>query len=276
MKIATWNVNSIRARIENFLQWVNEENPDIILLQEIRCTNEQFPYSAFDDLNYNIEVLGEKSRNGVAIFSKFKIYDVVNKLPLYNMVDKDDSSRYLEASIDYGGKVIKIASIYVPNGGPSAIDIKNDIKDYTTTDNFNFKMKFDDRLNKRFQQSIKDGEIGIFAGDFNVCPNLYMDVYSVDKDGSITCTEQERQKFEIFIESGMTDVWRDRNKELRDYTWWGYRPYYMWEKNYGYRLDAIMATPNANKIIEDCKICREVRAQDKASDHVPMVCEIKV
>ena len=274
MKIATWNVNSIRARVENFLTWFNEERPDVVLLQEIRCTNEQFPYSVFEDLNFNIEVLGEKSRNGVAILSKFKIYDITDKLPLYGMVEEDNASRYLEASIDYDGKVIKIASIYVPNGGPSVIDEKNGIKDYTTTHNFNFKMKFDDRLNKRFQQSIKDGEIAFFAGDYNVCPNLFMDVYSVEKDGSITCTEQERQKFQAFIESGMVDVWRNLNKDLKDYTWWGYRPYFMWEKNYGYRLDAIMATPEANKLVKNCKICRDVRAQEKASDHVPMVCEI--
>lgn len=275
MKIATWNVNSIRARIENFLQWAREEQPDVVLLQEIRCTNEQFPYLAFDDLGYNIEVLGEKSRNGVAIFSKYKMYDVVKELPLYGIVDEDGSSRYLEASIDYKGKVVKVASIYVPNGGPSVIDVKNDVKDYTTTQNFNFKMKFDDRLNRRFKESMDNGEIALFGGDYNVCPNLYMDVYSTDKDGSITCTEQERQKFEAFIESGMVDAWRSRNKELKDYTWWGYRPYYMWEKNYGYRLDAIMATPDADKFITDCYICRDVRSQEKASDHVPMVCEIE-
>lgn len=274
MKIATWNVNSIRARIENFLLWFREEKPDIILLQEIRCTNEQFPYEAFDELNYNIEVLGEKSRNGVAIFSKYKIYDVVNKLPLYNIVDKDDTSRYLEVCIDYNGNVIKIASIYVPNGGPSAIDEKNGVKDYTTTENFINKMKFNDRLNNRFQESIKNNEIAFFCGDYNVCPNLYMDVYSTSKDGSITCTEQERQKFKMFLDGGMVDVWRNLNKNSRDYSWWGYRPYYMWKKDYGYRLDAIVATPEANKLVKNCKICKQVRAQEKASDHVPMVCEI--
>ncbi len=274
MKIATWNVNSIRARILNFIDWVREANPDVVLLQELKCTDNEFPYSEADSLGYNIEVFGEKGRNGVAILSKFRLYDVVKGLPLYGIVESDSESRYLEACVDYKGKVIKLISVYVPNGGPSVVDARNGISDVTATKNFAMKMKFEDRLRKKLEETVKNNEIAFFGGDYNVCPNLYMDVYSPKKDGSITCTEQERQKFKELLSSGVVDIWRELNPELQEYTWWGYRPYTMFEKNQGYRLDAILTTPEASKLVKGCEIYREVRGKEKASDHVPMMCEL--
>ena len=169
MKIATWNVNSIRARIINFLDFIKEFKPDVVLIQELKCINEQFPFFELETMNYNIEVYGEKARNGVAILSKFPLYDIKKGLPLYDIVDSDDEARYIEACFDYDGKVIKVASIYVPNGGPSANDIKAGIKDETKTYNFEKKMKFYDRLVKKFQETIKDGDIAFFGvkPDFN-------------------------------------------------------------------------------------------------------------
>ena len=275
MKIATWNVNSIRARIINFLDFIKEFKPDVVLIQELKCINEQFPFFDLETMNYNIEVYGEKARNGVAILSKFPLYDIKKGLPLYDIVDSDDEARYIEACFDYDGKVIKVASIYVPNGGPSANDIKAGIKDETKTYNFEKKMKFCDRLVKKFQETIKDGDIAFFGGDYNVCPNLNMDVYSIKKDGAITCTEQERTKFQELLNTGMIDIWRKLNPNLKEYSWWGYRPFYMWEKNLGYRLDAFLITPDTEKIAKNCKIyAQETRSKEKASDHVPMMCEI--
>lgn len=274
MKIATWNVNSIRARIPNFLNWVKEEDPDIILLQELKCTSDQFPYLELESLNYNVEILGEKARNGVAILSKYRLYDVVKELPTYGIVESDNEARYIEAMLDYNGKPLKVVSVYVPNGGPSVMDVKNNIKDITKTEKFDLKMKFEDRLKLKFQEFIDNDETVFIGGDYNVCPNLYIDVYTPKKDGSITNTEQERQKFRELLEIGMCDVWRYLNPDLQDYTWWGYRPYFMWEKNQGYRLDAILTTPSAKNMVKSCKICRDVRSAEKASDHVPMVCEI--
>ncbi len=274
MKIATWNVNSIRARILNFIDWIKEANPDVVLLQELKCTDAEFPYSEIDNLGYNIEVFGEKGRNGVAILSKFRLYDVVKGLSLYDIVDSDNESRYLEVCIDYKGFVIKLISVYVPNGGPSAIEVRNGIDDITKTGSFAKKMKFEDRLKKKLEESVKNNEIAFFCGDYNVCPNLYIDVYSPKKDGSITCTEQERQKFRELLSSGVADIWRNLNPELQEYTWWGYRPYTMFQKNQGYRLDAILTTPKASELVKECKIYRDVRGKEKASDHVPMMCEI--
>lgn len=275
LKVATWNVNSIRARVEGVINWVKKENPDILLIQELKCENSQFPFFEFESLGYNIEINGQKAKNGVAIFSKYSLYDVKKELPLYGLIDSDTDARYLEAYIDYNKKPIKIASIYVPNGGPNVIEAKN-LTDVTATETFRKKMIFYDRLNILFQENIKNEELAIFGGDYNVCPNLYMDVHSPKKDGCITCTWQEREKFQNFLNIGMCDIWRDLNKDLRDYSWYGYRPYYMWEKRLGYRIDSLLITPKMKDFIEDCKIYSVgVRDQEKASDHVPMMCYVK-
>ncbi len=196
-------------------------------------------------------------------------------MPLYDIVEEDLQSRYIEACFDYNGKVIKVSSIYLPNGGPSADDVRAKIKDEKTTNNFKWKMKFCDRLNKKFQESIKDEEIAFFGGDYNICPNLNMDVYSVEKDGVISCTQQERDKFAEFLKSGMVDIWRKLNPDLKEFSWWGYRPFFMWEKNMGYRLDAILTTPLAENEVNKCKIyAKETREKEKASDNVAMMGEI--
>ncbi|MDR2078053.1 MAG: endonuclease/exonuclease/phosphatase family protein [Rickettsiales bacterium] len=276
LKIATWNVNSIRARIINFKNWVREYNPDLIMIQEVRCTKDQFPLVGFEDFGYNIEVLGQKARNGVAIFSKFPLYDVKPYLPLYGIVQGDEESRYLEASFDYCGRVIKIASIYAPNGGPSAMDVKNGLVDVTASENFFRKLKFFDRLRLKFAESVDAEEIAFFSGDYNVCPNLLLDAYSIQKDGDITCTEKERVKFRELLDTGVVDIWRMLSPDLRDYSWWGYRPRYVWEKNMGLRLDAIMTTPAATELVLECKISKEARGKEKASDHAPMLCTLKI
>ena len=275
MKIATWNVNSIRSRIPRLVEWLNEEKPDVMLIQELKCTNENFPFLEFEQYGYNIQICGEKGKNGVAIFSKFPLYDIVKKLPLYGLVEVDEEARYIEAKFDYNGKVYTVASIYVPNGGPTANDIRNGVKDLTSTEVFTKKMKFNDRLQKRFQESINNNEICFFCGDYNVCPVLEMDVYSVEKDGSITNTWQEREKFKNLLSTGVCDIWRKFNPTSREYSWFGYRPYYMWERKLGYRLDAILTTPEATKLVKNCKIyAEETRGKEQPSDHCPMMCEI--
>lgn len=275
IKIATWNINSIRARIPRVIEWIKEENPDILLLQELKCTEDQFPFLEFASFNYNIEMVCEKARNGVAILSKFPLYDVKKALPLYDIVEKDESARYIEAYFDYNGKTVKIASIYLPNGAPTVLEERNGYPDITETETFYNKMKFCDRLRLHFQEHIKNDEIAIFGGDYNVCPVLEMDVYSTKKDGSITNTYKERDKFKSFLDTGMVDVWRKLNPNLREYSWWGYRPIFMWEKNQGYRLDALLTTEKASKLINYCKIySKETRGKEKASDHAPMMCEL--
>ena len=274
MKIATWNVNSIRSRINNFLEFIKIENPDVILLQELKCLQDQFPFFEFDYLKYNIEIVAEKGRNGVAILSKYKLYDIQKKMPINDNIG--DSARYIEGYIDINDKTIKVSSIYVPNGAPTVLDEKKGYSDITKTETFKKKMIFEDNLKKVFENSIKNNEIAFYGGDYNVCPNLNMDVYSPKKDGTITNTEEERQKFKELLNTGMIDIWRKKNINLKEYSWWGYRPYTMFEQNQGYRLDAFLITPNTENLVIDCYINKDIRKQEKPSDHAPIICKINL
>lgn len=265
IKISTWNINSIRSRIQNFMDWVKLSDPDVVLLQELKCTEEQFPMLEFSGLNYNIVMCGQKSYNGVAIMSKFPLYDVVYQLPLYDVCDVDNEARFIEARFDVNRKSFKVSSVYVPNGGST-----EEVEDITETENFYKKMRFCKRLQKKFLDDLEKEENAIYGGDFNVCPNLYMDVYSPKKDGSITCTQKERDEFKKFLDIGMHDVFREKNKDLMEFSWWGYRPMTMFEKNQGYRIDAILTNKYTNDLVESCFIERNIRAQNKPSDHVPM------
>ena len=266
MKIVTWNVNSIRSRVKNFLDFIKIEEPDVVLLQELKCLSEQFPYFEFDCLKYNIEIFSEKGKNGVAILSKYRLFDI-NK-------NVFTSARYIEGYINYKNQVIKIASIYVPNGSPTVLDERVGYIDITLTETFKNKMKFMDELKKIFETSIKNNEIAFYGGDYNVCANLNIDVYSIEKDGTITNTEKERNKFQELLDSGMIDIWRKKNPTLKEYSWWGYRPYTMFSKNQGYRLDYFLITPETGKIVSNCYINKDIRKQEKPSDHAPLICEI--
>jgi exodeoxyribonuclease-3 len=265
IKISTWNVNSIRARIFNLIDWLKNTNPDVVLLQELKCADEQFPILELSNLNYNIIFKGQKSYNGVAIMSKFPLYDTNYNLPTYNIVENDKDSRYIEARFDHNGTTFKVSSVYVPNGGTT-----EEVDDITETEKFYSKIKFYRRLKQKFDEDIKNQENVIYGGDFNVCPNLYMDVYSVKKDGSITCHAKERTEFAEFLKIGMHDVFREKNKDLMEFTWWGYRPFSMFEKNQGFRIDAILTNDISNKYVKDCFIEREIRKQERPSDHAPM------
>lgn len=269
IKIATWNVNSIRSRILNLKNYTNSANPDIILLQELKCTEEQFPSSEFSNFNYNIILKGQKAYNGVAIMSKFPLYDICNELPLYNLTDEDNDSRYIEARFDYNGKTFKVASVYVPNG-----DTSENVKDATETEKFYNKIKFYKRLKQHFLNDIKNDEFSIYGGDFNTCPEL-IDMYSIKKDGDICCNIKERIEFKEFINIGMCDIFRNFNKDIIEFSWWGYRAK-SWEKNQGLRLDALLVHKNNINKIKDCKIDKNIRAEEHPSDHVPMHCIIDI
>lgn len=269
IKIATWNVNSIRSRIENLKSYINEENPDIILLQELKCTDEQFPFLELDSLNYNIEIKGQKAYNGVAIMSKFPLYDVKTELPLFSLIEEDNESRYIEARFDYNGKSLKVASVYVPNG-----DTTEKVKDKTETEKFYRKIKFYRRLREQFLLDEKNREFSIYGGDFNTCPEL-KDMYSIKKDGDICCNIKERIEFKTFLDAGMEDLFRYFNEDLIEFSWWGYRAR-CWENNYGLRLDALLTSKKNLKYIENCNIYKKARAEVHPSDHVPMCCLVNI
>jgi len=272
IKIATWNINSIRSRIPNILKWLEISKPDIFLLQELKCTNENFPYLEFESLGYNIEVVGQKAYNGVAIFSKFKLDDVVKFLPLYSIEkNEDNDARYIEALINIKNDVFKVASVYVPNG--TDCNPKNH-EDLDKTEKFYHKLRFYERLRERFKIAITNDEKLIMGGDFNTCPEL-IDMYSIKKDGDICCHKDERAKLREIFNVGVYDVLRKFHSERDIFSWWRYRSG-GWEKNEGLRLDLFLATPTLIDSISSCNIeAKETRGEERPSDHAPVVCEIE-
>ena len=154
IKVVSWNVNSIRARIELFVNWIKINNPDIILLQEIKAREEDFPFSEFDNLNYNIKVNGQKSYNGVAIFSKFPLSDIQINLPTFD----DPQARYIEAWVDYKDTGFRVASVYAPNGNP------------INSDKFNYKLQWLNNFHKHILKLKEYEESIILGGDYNICP----------------------------------------------------------------------------------------------------------
>jgi exodeoxyribonuclease-3 len=268
MKIATWNINSIRIRVPNVIKFLQNYQIDILLLQEIKCLDNQFPYFEFENIGYKCEIFGQKALNGVAIIAKIPLEETKKEYFKSNL----DESRYIESCFSYDNKYFKIASVYIPNGGPRIAD--GNFNDITKTNTFYKKMEFCDLLKNKFEKSIKNNEFAFFCGDYNVCPNLYLDVHSPLKDGTITNTEPERQKFKELLNVGMCDLWRDFYTTLQDYTWWGYRPYTMFQNNQGYRIDMILCSQLTKKLVKKCYTLREIREQEKPSDHIPTIFEI--
>ncbi|MDR1551774.1 MAG: exodeoxyribonuclease III [Holosporaceae bacterium] len=240
MKIISWNVNSIRARVENFLEVAKRENPDIFLLQETRVEDQQFPSEYFDDLGYNAAVKGQKGRNGVAIFSKYPLEDISG--------DFSEEARYLEAFT--GG--IFVASIYVPNGQE------------VNAPQYFYKLDFLENLQQKFT-NLK-GEIFVAGGDYNVAP-YPQDIYIEGYDG-ITASQREREAVKCFRDIGYQDPLEDNG-----YTWWSYRQC-GFKKNNGFRIDQFYLSPRAQKLFTGGSVLRYARELNRPSDHAPIACEL--
>ena len=259
-KIAAWNVNSIRSRIEHTIKWLKQFNPDILLLQEIKCTDKDFPYEALEDLGYNIAINGQKSYSGVAILSKSPLEDIITKLP---GDDGDEQARYIEAVTGN----IRIASIYVPNGTELG------------TDKFAYKLKFLDRLANHAKTLLSYDETFVLGGDYNIAPTDN-DVYDpIRWAGKLHCTDDERTHLRRIINLGLTDINRAlhppntvQGREM--YSWWDYRSG-AWPKNAGLRIDLLLGSPQAMDRVVGAGIDTEPRGWDKPSDHTPVWCELK-
>lgn len=273
IKIATWNVNSIRSRIENILDWISVSKPDVILIQELKCTDDQFPYSAFESLDYNIEVLGQKAYNGVAIFSKYRLENIMKFLPLYDVEKKaDNDARYIEVLMTINKTVFTLANVYVPNGTEGKPEPGQKLDE---TEKFYHKLRFYERVRERFKVALENDERLLMGGDYNTCPEL-IDMYSIKKDGDICCNYKEREKLREVFNLGVCDVLRKYHKEHDIFTWWRYRPPGAWEKNEGLRLDLFLATPNMMDYMVSCDVeSHETRGKPHPSDHAPLVCEVE-
>jgi exodeoxyribonuclease-3 len=271
IKIATFNVNSVKARLPRVLEWLKNSNPDVVLLQELKCVEEQFPFEAFFDAGYNAAVFGQKTYNGVAILSKFKIEDVVKGLPELG-ADVDEQARYIEGLITVKGKVIRVASIYVPNGGGDLMDGEA----LTDSKKFRYKINFFERLKAHFSSLLKEDEIQIFGGDYNVAAEN-IDVFDAKHlDGTVCFHPTERQKFRTILNLGITDSYRALNQQSQCFSWYDYRGG-SWQNGKGMRIDYLLTSPLASdKIISASIDDKGVRDCEKASDHCPCVLEIEV
>ena len=245
MKIISWNVNSVRARIENLLDVIRKISPDVILLQETKVKDELFPAEFFEEFSYNVAVRGEKEktgRNGVAIFSKHILEDV--------KTDFCEDARYIEA---YTGGAF-VSSIYVPNGQEIGAE------------QYNYKLDFLARLKERFLQ-FKD-EIFVAGGDFNVAPHA-VDTYIKGYE-DIMASPAERKLISDIREAGFSDALQNKG-----FTWWDYRRA-GFQKDNGFRLDHFYLSPKAAEIFSSGEVVRYARGLVRPSDHAPIECEINI
>ena len=271
IKIATFNVNSIKARLPRLLEWLKSSNPDIVCLQELKCEESAFPFEALLDVGYNSAVFGQKTYNGVAILSKYKIEDVVKGLPDLDAnsgIDggEDLQARYIEAVISFKGGAIRVASVYVPNGGGDL----NEGEKLEDSKKFIYKIKFLQRLRAHIANISHYDEMQIFGGDYNVaCETI--DIFDPKKfDGQILFHPQERQKFRELLNVGLIDSYRVKYPQNQAFSWWDYRGN-SYTQNKGARIDYLLISPNCADKIIDCDIeDKNVRDQEKASDHCPV------
>lgn len=259
MIIATWNINSIRARIDTAVAWVKEASPDVLCLQEIKCETQNFPSSVFEDLGYNVSVHGQKSYNGVAILSKAKPEDVRRGLP---GDDGDSPARYIEALIPMGSAMVRVASIYLPNGNPAG------------TEKYAFKLEWMDRLTVHARELLKLEEPLVLAGDYNVIPAALDAKYPENWATDALFLPETRARFRIMLNLGLTDAIRASMPEKPGiYTFWDYQAG-AWQRNNGIRIDHLLLSPQAADRLKTTRIDSHVRGWDKPSDHVPAMIEL--
>ncbi len=260
MKIATWNINGIKARIDAAQTWLKQANPDIACLQEIKCVDEAFPSEIFEALGYNVAVHGQKGFNGVALLSKLPFDEVAPRLA----GDPDDvQARYLEAVLSVPSGALRIINIYLPNGNPVG------------TEKFVYKLAWMTRLRQRVKSLLALEERMIVAGDFNVIP-APEDVYNpaVWTDDALFRAES-RAHFHALVNLGLTDAFRACHDEPNRYTFWDYQAG-AWQKNQGLRIDHMLLSPQAADRLVACEIDPTPRGWEKPSDHVPVWIELAV
>lgn len=261
MKIVTWNVNSLRPRLLHLLAFLRDAAPDVVLLQETKCTDDQFPRMEIEDLGYNIAIHGQKTYNGVAILSKFPLEDIITRLP---GDDADDQARYIEAVASLqNGKAVRVASVYVPNG--QSVD----------SEKFPYKFTFLNRLHAHFSALLQHREIFVAGGDYNVAPQP-IDVYDPKSlDGTVCYHPTEREKFRAILNLGYYDAFRTQHPDEQHFSWWDYRESAR-PMNKGFRIDHLLLSPHAVDILQDCSIEDHWRDLEKPSDHAPVMVKLQI
>jgi exodeoxyribonuclease III len=257
MRIATWNVNSINARLDTALRWFEEAKPDVACLQELKCIDEKFPAEAFERLGYNIALHGQKTYNGVAILSKLPLEDVRRGLP---GDDGDDHARYIEAVVG-GDQPLRIASIYLPNGNPIA------------TEKFAYKLRWMERLHAHAQELLSYEEPLALLGDYNVIPEPRDARHPENWVTDALFQTESREAFRALKWLGFTEAFLEADGSPDAYTFWDYTAG-SYQRNNGIRIDHALLSPQAADRLKAVAIHAHVRGWEKPSDHVPLVVEL--
>jgi exodeoxyribonuclease-3 len=254
MKIASFNINGIKARIEALPAWLDEAAPDVALLQEIKSVDENFPREIFEDRGYNVETHGQKGFNGVAILSKPPLEDVSRGLP---GDPQDEQARWIEATVMGDKTAVRVCGLYLPNGNP------------VPGPKYDYKLAWMERLRARAKDLLTSEEPVVMAGDYNIIPQ--------DEDAArpevwvkdALALPESRAAFRRILNLGFTEAFRARTHGPGHYTFWDYQAG-AWNKNDGIRIDHFLLSPQAADLLTDCQIDKDIRAREKPSDHVPI------
>jgi exodeoxyribonuclease-3 len=252
MKIATWNVNSLRVRIGHVIEWLSREQADVLALQETKTKDDDFPVEAFSELGYNVKFSGQPTYNGVALISRQTIGDVRTDLDGF----EDPQRRVLAATIDG----IRIHNLYVPNG--QTVD----------SEKYQYKLRWLDALRRQVAFELKEYPNCVLLGDFNIAPD--------DRDvhdpaawvGKVLCSPPEREALKALTDLGFQDVFRNFDQADQSFSWWDYRAA-AFRRNMGLRIDLILASGTLQDSCSACRIDVEPRRLERPSDHTPVIAE---
>ena len=260
MKIATFNINGIKARLPALLDWLREAEPDVALLQEIKSVDENFPRIEIEDLGYNVETHGQKGFNGVAILSKRPVEDVSRGLP---GDDEDEQARWIEGTVIGEKGAVRVCGLYLPNGNPAP------------GPKYDYKLAWMERLHARARDLLATEEVALMAGDYNVIPEA-RDAARPDawRDDALFA-EPTREAWRKIANLGFTEAIRATNQSDEVYTFWDYQGG-AWDRNDGIRIDHFLLTPQAADRLSAAGIDSQVRGREKPSDHVPVWVELDI
>jgi exodeoxyribonuclease-3 len=258
MKIATFNINGIKARHAALCDWLDEAQPDVALLQEIKSVDENFPTELFDERGYNVETHGQKGFNGVAILSRHPLEDVRRGLP---GDDSDEQARWIEATVVAQGIAVRFAGLYLPNGNPAP------------GPKYDYKLAWMERMRSHAAELLSLEEPVVLAGDYNIIPQdedaARPDAWRKDA----LALPASRAAFRRILNLGFTEAFRARTPGPGHYSFWDYQAG-AWQRNDGIRIDHILMTPECADLMRDCRIDAAVRGGDKPSDHVPVIVDL--
>ena len=257
MKIASFNINGVKARLPVLLDWLRDSAPDVACLQEIKSVDDGFPGAEIEDLGYAVETHGQKGFNGVAILSKLPLEDVTRGLP---GDDSDEQARYIEATV-VGTTAIRVCGLYLPNGNPAP------------GPKYDYKLAWMDRLERQMHAHLSQETAAVFCGDYNVIPDdrdaARPDAWRTDA----LALPASRAAFRRLLNLGLTEAFRARTAQPGHYTFWDYQAN-AYDRNDGIRIDHHLLTPQAADLLTDCWIEKDIRGREKPSDHVPVWVEL--